>query len=161
MPEGRHQGNAGIIPWGKGLLPFLVVMFVLIRLLETKGTAPVWMSSYGDDLLCLPLVLSLVLMVHRLALANPGFVLPVSHGLAAVIGFGIFFEGFLPRFGSGAVGDPLDLLMYFCGYGVFQLGLNRSALKGIRMFRGPSGRCGSSRSCRHSPHEIFPSAVNQ
>lgn len=131
-PMGILQSNrsGGIIPWGRGLLPSLLLVFFLIRLLETTEWAPAWLSGYGDDLLCLPLVLSLVLAVQRRVRGNPGWVLPISHGLVALIGYGIYFEGVLPRISSQAVADPLDLVMYLAGYLVFQCCLNRHARMG-------------------------------
>ena len=116
---------AGCIPWGRGLLPVLVVSFVVIRLTESQGSAPSLVRSFGDDLLCLPLVLSVVLTAHRLSVRSCRFTLPGFHGLLTVALFGIFFEGILPLLGAGAVADPLDVLMYLAGFLVFQLGLNQ------------------------------------
>jgi len=107
------------------LLPVLLALFVMIRLAEARGNAPEWVSSYGDDLLCLPLVLSVVLTVHRLSLRSGRFTLPVFHGLLAVVLFGILFEGILPLTGARAVADPLDIIMYLAGFLVFQAGLNQ------------------------------------
>ncbi|MCK9995652.1 MAG: hypothetical protein KAH56_05140 [Candidatus Krumholzibacteria bacterium] len=105
-------------------MPVLVVLFVMIRLAEAQGCAPGWVRGYGNDLLCLPLVLSVVLTVHRLALGSGRFTLPGFHGLLAVALFGILFEGILPLVGVHAVADPLDILMYLAGFLVFQTGLN-------------------------------------
>ena len=98
---------------------------VMVRLGESSGFAPGWVRSHGDDFLCLPLVLSLVLTVHRLNGRSLARGLPVSHGLLAVGVFAVFFEVILPAAGSGAVGDPLDIMMYLAGFLVFQLVLNR------------------------------------
>ncbi|MEN8006839.1 MAG: hypothetical protein ABFS42_07460 [Candidatus Krumholzibacteriota bacterium] len=112
----------------------LIILFVLIRLGEGLGTAPGWVRGYGDDLLCLPLVLSLALTVRRLA-GRPGRrTLPISHGLTAVVFFGVFFEAFLPRIQKAAVGDPWDLFMYLVGFLIFQGGLNPSA-RGVAVSR--------------------------
>lgn len=113
-----------LVPWGKGLLTVLVTLFVLIRVGEAQGTAPGWARHYGDDLLCLPLVLSLILTAHRLV-AGDGRVLPAGHGLLAVGAFTVGFELVLPVFTPRAVGDPLDGLMYLAGFVIFQLFLNR------------------------------------
>lgn len=121
----RSTFHVKAVPWGRGLLPVLVLLFVMIRLAEARGGAPGWVSSYGDDLLCLPLVLSVVLTVHRLSLRSGRFTLPGFHGLLAVVLFGILFEGILPLTGTRAVADPLDILMYLAGFLVFQAGLNQ------------------------------------
>jgi len=113
------------LPWAKGLLAGLVTLFFLVRLGELQGSAPGWIRNYGDDFLCLPLVLSLALAVHRLDGRGSRATLPVSHGLLALGVFTVFFEGILPLTASGAVADPLDVLMYLAGFLVFHLGLNR------------------------------------
>ena len=135
-----------MIPWGRGLLPLLIVLFVMVRIGEAAGTAPRWVRGYGDDLLCLPLVLSLALTVRRLA-GRPGCRhLPLSHGLMAVIFFGVLFEVILPVVKAPAVGDPRDLLMYLGGFMIFQWGLNRS---------------GSGDFDRHSPDDFLSSPPNR
>lgn len=140
MPVRRHVKRAiGMIPWGGGLLPLLIVLFVMVRIAEADGTAPWWVRGYGDDLLCLPLVLSLALTARRLADRPGGRHLPLFHGLMAVLLFGVFFEVILPLFNGPAVGDPRDILMYLAGFFIFQWGLNR---------------CGSGDSDRHSL-EVF------
>lgn len=114
-----------ILPGGHVLLPTLLAGFILVRLAEAVGAAPGWVRSFGDDLLCLPLVLSLVLVVHRLVRRCPDYNLPFFHGLLALILFTVYFEVVLPGTGHPAVGDPLDFLFYLVGFIVFQLGLNR------------------------------------
>ena len=113
------------LPGGHALLPALLAGFILVRLAEAVWTAPGWVRNFGDDLLCLPLVLSLVLVVHRLVRRSPDYTLPVFHGLLALILFSVYFEVILPGTGHPAVGDPLDSLFYLAGFIVFQLGLNR------------------------------------
>lgn len=117
------------VPGRRGLLPWLVAVFVLVRLAEIGGVAPGWVRSYADDFLCLPLVLSLVLIAHRLVGRTGKISLPVSHGLLAVGVFAVFFEVILPVTGTAAVGDSVDVLMYLAGFLVFQFALNRSAEK--------------------------------
>jgi len=125
MSDRYLTGMADAIPWGKGLLPVLVALFFVVRLLEAGQCAPSWVCGYGDDLLCLPLVLSVVLTAHRLAVGSGRFTLPGFQGLLAVVLFGIFFEGILPLTAAGAVADPLDVLMYLVGFLVFQAGINQ------------------------------------
>jgi hypothetical protein len=112
------------LPRNLGLLALLTAVFILVRLGETLGAAPGWARSYVDDFLCLPLVLSLALMAQRLFGRRVRAALPLSHGLLALGVFAVFFEGVLPRTGSGAVADTVDLLMYLAGFLVFQFGLN-------------------------------------
>jgi len=110
------------LPRNHGLLAVLSAGFFLIRLGESLGSAPGWARNYVDDFLCLPLVLTLLLAVHRWNSLRAA--LPLSHGLLALGVFTIFFEGILPVLSSGAVADPLDVLMYLAGFLVFQFRLN-------------------------------------
>lgn len=125
------------MPGKKGVLPLLLGLFVLLRLGEASGTAPGWARSYLDDALCLPLVLTGVLAVHRLGSRDPRWCLPLSHGLLALGLYGLLFEVLLPRIGGSAVADPVDLVMYAAGLAFFQLLINRPG-------------CGSIQSCRSS-----------
>lgn len=127
----------------------MVGLFVLLRMAEASGTAPGWARCYLDDALCLPLVLTGVLAVHRLVSRDRRWRLPLSHGLVALVLFGIYFEVLLPRLTAAAVADPLDLVMYTAGLAVFHLSINRQG-------------CGSRRSCRSSglENDLRPSAVH-
>jgi len=138
----RHLNyTCGMVPWGGGLLALLTVLFVVIRIGEATGSAPAWVRGYGDDLLCLPLVLSLALTARRLVGRSGSLVLPVSHGLMAVAFFAVLFEVILPVTRAAAVADPRDVFMYVAGFMFFQMYLNR---------------CGSGVSDRHSRKDIFP-----
>ena len=147
LPISRHLNRTfRLIPWGGGLLPLLMALFVLVRIGEAVGMAPELVRGYGDDLLCLPLVLSMALTARRLAGRSGCRDLPLSHGLMAVIFFGVFFEVLLPAVKAQAVGDPWDLLMYLAGFMIFQGGLNR---------------CGPGETDRHSQDDFLSSPPNR
>jgi len=114
-----------ILPWGRGLLPLLVGLFVWLRRAEGGAGLPAWAGSYLDDVVCLPLVLALVLTVHRLAGRPAQWTLPRSHGLASVVFFALYFELVLPLVKVTATADPLDVLAYAVGWLVFEARLNR------------------------------------
>ncbi len=108
LPQRRHLNRAlGMIPWGRGLLPLLILLFVMVRIGEADGTASRWAGRTG---------------CRRL---------PLFHGLMAVIFFGVFFEVILPLVKGPAVADPWDLLMYLTGFMIFQWGLNRCGTGGL------------------------------
>lgn len=119
----RLQGEGAGSP-GRRVLPVLAALFVAIHAVEARGLAPTWLSSYGDDLLCLPLVLGGILAIQR-RVWRDARTLPPAHGLMALVVFSVYFEMVLPTFGAGAVADPLDVLMYLAGFLVFQFGINR------------------------------------
>jgi hypothetical protein len=129
------------VPWGKGALPLMLGLFVLMRVAEAAGIAPWWARSYLDDILCLPLILAAALSAHRLVNHDPNWRLPLSHGLVALALYGVFFELLLPGLRESAVADPLDLVMYASGLAFFHLLINCPG-------------CGSSDSYRSSGLEI-------
>ena len=111
-------------------------IFLALRLVEFLGQLPWWAAGYGDDLICLPLVLGWVLIVQRLRGRSTGLVLGAGHGLAAFLLFSLYFEILLPQINTGFTADPWDVLMYAAGWGIFQLGINRPC-------RESSWSCGS------------------
>lgn len=110
---------------GEGLLLSLAGLFVWARCAEGSAGLPSWAACYLDDLLCLPLVLGLVLTVHRLAGRPVGWTLPRSHGLSAVLLYALYFELVLPLVKVTATADPRDVLAYAAGWAVFEAGINR------------------------------------
>lgn len=102
-------------------MSFVLILFVGLQIVEASGRAPVWVTSFAGDLLCLPLVLGLVLWAHRrLAGRGPAYTLPHWHGWLTLALFAVYFEGLLPHLKSGVVGDPVDVLMYLLGYLIFE-----------------------------------------
>ena len=77
--------------------------------------------------MCLPLVLTIALLAHRLAGRGPTWSLPVAHGLAAVALFAVIFEVVLPTVAAGATADPWDAAFYFGGWLFFQAVINAPA----------------------------------
>nr|MEE4268724.1 hypothetical protein [Candidatus Krumholzibacteria bacterium] len=100
--------------------------FVCLKVWEGLGVMPRLITSYADDFLCLPLVLTGVLLAHRLASGGQARTLPLSHGLAALAAFSLYFEGILPRLSSRVTADPWDVAMYVLGFLVFQAVINRA-----------------------------------
>jgi len=146
MPMVKNSRLRTCVPWGHGALPVLAGMFILVRLGEFGGTLPGWARWYLDDVLCLPLVLAAVLAAHRLGGRDAGWRLPLTHGILALGLFGIYFELVLPLLRPSAVGDPLDLVMYALGLGLFQFLINRPG-------------CGPGQSCRSSDQVKTPRPV--
>lgn len=105
------------------VLAGLVLLWVLCHALS--GAEQVWLTSYLDDVLCLPLILGLILMAHRLRRGDGRLVLPRSHGLAALVVVAVWFEGVMPRVHPRYTADSWDLAAYALGLVLFQLAVNR------------------------------------
>ena len=118
---------------GAGRVALLIcgLAWLAERGVEASGTAPPWASARLDDLVCLPLVLTVILALHRLAGRPPTWPLPLAHGLAVTLGYALFFEWVLPRWDARAVADGGDVLCYAAGLIVFQLLINRAGTVGL------------------------------
>lgn len=104
---------------------FCLFLFCTNQVLELTGIY-VWpLYTHLDDLLCLPIVLSIALAVERVYFQNCRYVFPVHYIIGAVIAFTVFFEGILPFFYKRHIADVVDVLAYVVGAAVFQVTINR------------------------------------
>ncbi len=86
-----------------------------------------WVDSYLDDLLLMPLVLGGLLLAMRIKSGRRSWVVPVPLAVAALVGYAVYFEVFLPRMSPHATGDGLDVVAYAVGLLFFMTFLNRPA----------------------------------
>jgi hypothetical protein len=96
--------------------------------LEIAGYSIPGVHAYMDDLLCLPVVLTLVLSVFQ-KLRSPSFTFQASHIIFAALYFAFAFEWLLPKYSPAYVSDPWDVLCYSLGALVFYVFQNRSQEK--------------------------------
>ena len=89
----------------------------LIHLLFKFGRVPVpwFISHYFADLLCMPLLLSVVVIGMRGVKKDPNLILPGSMIVMAVLYVAFVFEYWLPLHWSRYTADVFDLLMYGVG----------------------------------------------
>jgi hypothetical protein len=124
----------------RGRLPIVVlsVLFGLHQGGQLLGLRLTWADAWLDDLLCLPLILVLVLAVHRIwRVGNDRYVLPVAQVVAAWLLVSLVFELALPLIDAAFTSDPLDVAAYGAGAFFFQTALNRP-IDGARPVRGVS-----------------------
>lgn len=105
-----------------------MLLFCLNQALE-QAEVYIWpLYTHLDDLLCLPVTLTIILAAERAYFHNPFFILPKRYLLMAVLMFSIVFEGLLPTFAAKYTADAWDVVAYAVGAFVFQLGINRRIL---------------------------------
>jgi hypothetical protein len=80
---------------------------------------PIFLSHYFADLLCMPLLLSVVVIGMRWVKSLPNLTLNLPMVVCAVLAVGFVFEYWLPQNSKRYTADGLDLLMYGVGGGVF------------------------------------------
>ncbi len=91
----------------------------------------IWpLHTHADDLLALPLTLTVALAAERAYFRNPCFTLPLHYTLLAVLLFSVVFEGLLPLLHTRYTADWWDIPAYAVGALVFQLTLNKP-LRGV------------------------------
>ena len=104
-----------------------MLLFCLNQVLE-QAEVYIWpLYTHLDDLLCLPVTLSIALAAERVYFQNPFFVLPRHYLLIAVLLFSLVFEGLLPLFAAKYTADVWDVVAYAAGATIFQVGINKNA----------------------------------
>ncbi|WP_276498361.1 hypothetical protein [Pontibacter litorisediminis] len=112
------------------LFVFFLVLAAANQLLELAGIY-VWpLHTHLDDLLVLPLALTVALAAERLYFRNPGFVLPQRFTLLALLLFSVVFEGLLPLLHQKYTADPWDVAAYGVGAAVYQAWMNKPLARG-------------------------------
>jgi hypothetical protein len=101
------------------------LLFCLNRALEL-GQVYIWpLYAYLDDLLCLPLTLSVILAAQRAYFKDDEMTVPLAHIAFAVTAFSLFFEVLLPLYKKLYTADVLDIGAYALGAVFFQVYMNR------------------------------------
>lgn len=80
---------------------------------------PQWILFYATDLLCMPIVLTICLLVVQQVKGERSLRLPLPPVLSLALFYSIFFEIYLPPSHPRYTADPLDVLMYFMGALIF------------------------------------------
>jgi hypothetical protein len=101
---------------------------VLYNRFVAPGLLPPLLTSHLADLACLPLELTLVLvLLRRFYFRRPDFVLPGAWIFSTWLVTSVWFELLLPHWRSVATADLLDVLAYALGGLSFARWLNRPA----------------------------------
>ncbi len=94
--------------------------------LSRAGIHVPYAHAYLADLLCLPVVLTLVLAFRRyVVFRHPAHCLSAGQITFAIIYCSLFFEVWMPRFSERYTGDWRDVLAYALGGLAFAHWLNR------------------------------------
>ncbi|MDQ3073203.1 MAG: hypothetical protein M3Q97_08090, partial [Bacteroidota bacterium] len=78
-----------------------LVLFAVIKSLAYAGIRTILLHSYGNDVLCLPVVLTIALAVQRhLVFRQPQYIFSPWHVLFTFVYCTWLFEWFLPGYSS-------------------------------------------------------------
>ena len=101
---------------------FLVffIFWLIFHISKNWIIFPIFLNSYFDDFLVLPMVLTFSLFLQQ-KWVNPLFVYSKFFILSVVMYFGILFEIILPKFIPAYTSDIYDLIAYFIGGIIFHI----------------------------------------
>ncbi|MCC8360565.1 hypothetical protein [Salinimicrobium sediminilitoris] len=90
-------------------------------LLHLSLPLPTFFSSYLNDLLCMPIVLSLCLFIIRKISKRKDLKISLFSAFSLATLYSIYFEWYLPEVTTRYTQDILDVLLYFGGALIFWL----------------------------------------
>ena len=116
--------NSTVPGMKKILLLFAGCLFLFllnILLLNFNSNLPTFFSSYLNDLLCLPIVLSICFFVIRFFSKNKQVQISLFSAFSLAALYSIYFELYLPEVTTRYTSDVIDVLLYFTGAFAFWL----------------------------------------
>lgn len=107
------------------LNPIVIFLFGLGLFLyvakQMKLNLPNWIHFYAADFICMPLVLSVILIALRYFYKNEAFQIPLFAIVSLTVYYALFFEWILPKVSERYTADWIDVLLYALGSSVFYL----------------------------------------
>ena len=99
-----------------------LLLFVLnMLLINFSGNLPSFFSSYLNDLLCLPIVLSICFFLIRSFSKYRSIRISLFSAFSLAAFYAVFFEVYLPEGHIRYTSDNIDVLLYFGGALIFWL----------------------------------------
>lgn len=103
----------------KPLYNFFVVAISIflsnLILVYFKVNLPEWVTSYLNDFLCMPVVLTICLTAVHLIKKDKSIRLDLFTIISLTSFYAVFFEWYLPKVEPRYTADWLDVVMYFSG----------------------------------------------
>ena len=103
---------------------FCSVLFIINQVLQWLGIKIFFLYAYLDDLLCFPIVLSLLLLGNRV-IKKQAVVLGKIDIIISFLVITILFEFILPNLSNRFTKDYFDIIFYILGVIVFQKYINK------------------------------------
>lgn len=109
------------------------VLYLLIRslrFLEVK--VPDFLNSYAADLLCMPIILSIILFIVQKVKRNDSLALPITGIIIVTSYWAFYFEYYLPSTSEMYTADVVDVAMYVLGMLSFIFWQRKQGLTSLR-----------------------------
>ncbi|MHA6281238.1 hypothetical protein ACXYMT_13765 [Salinimicrobium sp. CAU 1759] len=99
----------------------LIVFLLNMLLLNFSSNPPTFLSSYLNDLLCLPIVLSICFFVITFFSKSKRVKISLFSAFSLAALYSVYFELYLPEVTNRYTSDVIDVLLYFAGALIFWL----------------------------------------
>ncbi len=95
---------------------FAVLIFLgILSLSYLEMNLPVWVISYVNDFLCMPIVLTICLKTVHFIKKDKNIYLDLFTIFSLTTFYAVYFEWYLPRVEPRYTADWIDVVMYFTG----------------------------------------------
>ncbi len=93
-----------------------VFIFLSIYILNSAEIdMPTWITSYVNDFLCMPVVLTICLKILHYIKKDTTILLPLLPILILTSFYSFYFEWYMPQVETRYTADWVDVIMYFGG----------------------------------------------
>lgn len=100
----------------KPLVIFMFLTALAVYLLQQTGVPlPSLIQNYLNNLLCMPLVLTICLIVLQFIKKNYRLTIPIFAIASITIYYILYFEWYLPKVNDRYTSDPIDGVLYVIG----------------------------------------------
>ncbi len=100
----------------KPLVIFMFLTALAVYLLQQFGVQlPTLIHNYLNNLLCMPLVLTICLIVLQFIKKNYRLTIPIFAIASITIYYILYFEWYLPKVNDRYTSDPIDGVLYVLG----------------------------------------------
>lgn len=106
----------------KPLIRLIFATAAAVYILQQLNVAlPSLINNYLNNLLCMPVVLTLCLIVLHLIKKNYSLTIPIFVIVSITLYYIVYFEWFLPKTNERYTADPIDVVLYIIGATAFYL----------------------------------------
>lgn len=100
----------------KTLFILMFLSALAVYLLQQLGVQlPYFIQNYLNNLLCMPLVLTICLIVLQYIKKNYWLTIPIFAIVSITLYYILYFEWYLPEVNSRYTADPIDAVLYIIG----------------------------------------------
>jgi hypothetical protein len=100
----------------KPLIWLIFAVATAVYILQQLNVAlPHLINNYLNNLLCMPVVLTLCLVVLQFIKKNNSLTIPIFVIASITMYYIVYFEWFLPKINERYTADPIDAVLYIIG----------------------------------------------